>query len=114
MIIAFLVGGAICLLAQLVLDTTNLTAAHVMVLFVSLGAVAGGLGLYEPLVKMAGAGALVPLPSFGNALFKGIVDAWGRDGVMALLGGAIEATAAGLGAAILFGWLAAVVFDPKG
>lgn len=114
LVIAFLVGGAICLVAQLALDLTNLDAAHTMVLFVSLGAVAGGLGLYEPLVQFSGAGALVPLPSFGNALVKGVLEAWNQDGPLAMLGGALEATAVGLGSAILFGWLVAVVFQPKG
>jgi len=112
--VAFVVGGLMCVLAQLVLDLTRLTAAHVMVLFVVLGAVAGGLGLYQPLVEFAGAGALVPLPSFGNAVFQGIMEDVDTRGFIAVFTGGLTAAAWGITSAILFGWLVAALFNPKG
>lgn len=111
---AFLVGGALCLLAQLVVDLVRLQPASTMVLFVSLGALASGLGLYEPLVRLGGAGATVPLPGFGHTLVQGIILDVSRHGVLGLLGGGLEAAAMGLTAAVLFGYLFAVLFDPKG
>ncbi|MCL8207571.1 MAG: SpoVA/SpoVAEb family sporulation membrane protein [Actinomycetia bacterium] len=110
---AFLVGGLLCLLAQLVADLTPLSPAHVMVLFVVLGAVAGGVGLYGPLVKWAGAGATVPLPGFGYTMVQGIGQAVRQDSVMGLLTGSLTAAAAGLKAAVLFGLGAALAFNPR-
>lgn len=111
---AFLVGGTLSLVAQLVLDLGKLTTAHVMVLFVSLGAVASGMGLYEPLVNLGGAGATVPLPGFGHALVQGILEGARKDGLFGLFAGGLTATALGLTAAVLFGYLVALVFNPKG
>ncbi len=111
---AFLVGGLLCLAAQLVVDLARMQPASVMVLFVSLGAVASGLGLYEPLVKFGGAGAMVPLPGFGHTLVQGIILDITRHGVVGLLGGGLEAAAMGITAAVVFGYLAAVLFNPKG
>jgi len=111
---AFLVGGALCTLAQLVVDLTPLTPAHTMVLFVVLGAVAAGLGLYDPLVKAAGAGASVPLTGFGNILVRGIFKDVGRYGVQGLMTGGLTASAAGITMAIVFAALAALAFRPKG
>lgn len=112
-LLAFLVGGILAVLAQLVVDVAGLAPASTMVLFVSLGAVASGLGLYEPLVRVGGAGATVPLPGFGHALVQGIITDISRHGVIGLLGGGLEATAMGLTAAILFGYVFAVLFNPK-
>ncbi len=112
--LAFLVGGALCLAAQLVLDLTRVTPAHVMVLFVSLGAVASGAGLYEPLVKLGGAGAIVPLPAFGHALVDGIVREVGRTGPLGLLTGGFDAVALGLTVAVVSALLAAAIFNPRG
>jgi stage V sporulation protein AE len=111
---AFVIGGALCAVAQLVVDLTPLTPAHTMVLFVSLGAVAAGLGVYEPMVKLAGAGATVPLPGFGYALVKGILKETAAKGALGLLTGGLTATSLGITAAVLFGYLMAVVFNPKG
>jgi stage V sporulation protein AE len=111
--IAFLVGGAMCVLAQLVVDVGRLTAAHVMVLFVVLGAIAGGLGIYQPLVQWAGAGATVPLPGFGYTMVQGIDKATGTAGVMGLLTGGLTAASAGIKAAVLCSLGAALVFNPR-
>ena len=110
---AFLVGGAICTVGQLLLSYTRLTSARILVLFVVLGVVLGGLGLYQPLVDFAGAGASVPLLGFGNALAKGAIEGAKAHGVLGALSGGMSATAAGISAAILFGWLAALVFRPR-
>ena len=110
---AFLIGGAICVIGQLLLSFTRLTSARILVLFVVAGVVLGGLGLYQPLVDFAGAGASVPLLGFGNALAKGAIDGAKEHGVLGAFSGGISATAAGVSAAILFGWLAALIFRPK-
>ena len=110
---AFLVGGAICTVGQLLLSFTRLTSARILVLFVVSGVVLGGLGLYEPLVEFAGAGASVPLLGFGNALAKGAIEGAKTDGVLGAFSGSITATAAGISAAILFGWLVALLFRPR-
>lgn len=110
---AFLIGGAICTVGQLLLSFTRLTSARILVLFVVSGVVLGGLGLYEPLVEFAGAGASVPLLGFGNALAKGAIEGAKTDGVLGAFSGGITATAAGISAAILFGWLVALLFRPR-
>jgi stage V sporulation protein AE len=111
---AFLIGGALCVLAQLVVDLTPLTPAHTMVLFVSLGAVLSGLGLYEGLLKLAGAGASVPLTGFGHVLVQGIVKDVGQKGAGGLLTGGLSAGATGVTAAVLLGGLMALLFTPRG
>jgi len=110
---AFLIGGAICTVGQLLLSFTRLTSARILVLFVVAGVVLGGLGIYQPLVEFAGAGASVPLLGFGNALAKGAIEGAKEHGVLGAFSGGISATAAGVAAAILFGWLAALVFRPR-
>lgn len=110
---AFLIGGAICTVGQLLLSFTRLTSARILVLFVVAGVVLGGLGIYEPLVDFAGAGASVPLLGFGNALAKGAIEGAKEHGVLGALSGGLSATAAGISAAVLFGWLAALIFRPK-
>ena len=110
---AFLIGGAICTVGQLLLSFTRLTSARILVLFVVAGVVLGGLGLYQPIVDFAGAGASVPLLGFGNALAKGAIEGAKEHGILGAFSGGISATAAGISAAVLFGWLAALIFRPK-
>lgn len=111
---AFIVGGGICVIGQLMLDVLKLTPAHTMSALVVVGAVLGGLGLYEPLVKFAGAGASVPISSFGNALVKGALMEAQRDGIIGVLTGIFEVTSAGVSSAIIFGFLGSLLFKPKG
>jgi stage V sporulation protein AE len=111
---AFLIGGLICVIGQLLMDLTPLTPAHVLVLFVVCGAVLSGLGLYQPLVEIAGAGATVPLPGFGHALVTATLEDVNTYGFWGIFSGALRGTAAGITAAMIFGLLAAVMFNPKG
>lgn len=110
---AFLVGGGICLLAQLLIDYTKLTPAKILVSFVVLGVILGGLGVYQPLVDFAGAGASVPLLGFGNTLAKGVREAVQEDGFLGILTGGLKATAGGITVAITAGLLASLFFKPK-
>jgi stage V sporulation protein AE len=110
---AFLVGGGICLLAQLLIDYTKLTPAKILVSFVVLGVILGGLGIYQPLVDFAGAGASVPLLGFGNTLAKGVREAVQEDGFLGILTGGLKATAGGITVAITAGLLASLIFKPK-
>ncbi len=110
---AFLIGGAICTVGQLLLSFTRLTSARILVLFVVSGVVLGGLGVYQPLVDFAGAGASVPLLGFGNALANGAIEGAKAHGILGALSGGLSATATGISAAILFGWLAALIFRPR-
>ena len=112
-IYAFIIGGAICVIGQLLISLTSLTSARVLVLFVVSGVVLTGLGLYEPLVRLAGAGATTPLTGFGYALGKGAIDGAMEDGLMGAFTGGIRATAGGVAAAIVFGALNAAIFTPK-
>ena len=111
---AFIVGGLICVFAQLLFDLTTLTPAHVLVGLVVAGAALAGLGLYDPLVKFAGAGATVPISSFGNALAKGALAEASQRGVLGVLTGMFELTSVGITAAIIFSFAVALVFNPKG
>jgi stage V sporulation protein AE len=111
---AFLIGGAICVIGQFMMDVLKLTPAHTMSTLVVGGAVLGGFGLYDPLVKFAGAGATVPITSFGNSLVKGAMSEAERDGIVGIITGIFEVTSAGISAAIIFGFLAALVFKPRG
>ena len=108
----FLIGGGFCLLGQILLDTTKLTAPRILVIFVVSGVVLQAVGLYEPLVKLAGSGATVPLPGFGYALAKGAMDGAGK-GFLEAITGPIKATAAGVAVAITFGYLVSLIFTPK-
>ena len=110
---AFLVGGGICLLAQLLIDYTKLTPAKILVSFVVLGVILGGIGIYQPLVDFAGAGASVPLLGFGNTLAKGVQEAVQQDGFLGILTGGLKATAGGITVAITAGLLASLIFKPK-
>lgn len=111
---AFLVGGAICAIAQIVLDLTPLTPAHVLTALVVIGGIASALGWYEPLVQFAGAGATVPITSFGHALVKGAIAEAESEGLIGALSGVFKLTSAGITSAIIFAFLAAVIFKPKG
>ncbi|MCX7780253.1 MAG: stage V sporulation protein AE [Negativicutes bacterium] len=111
---AFVIGGLICVIGQLLMDLTPLTPAHVLVLFVVSGAILSGMGLYQPLVELAGAGATVPLPGFGHSLVSGTLEDIGKYGFWGIFSGALRATATGLSAAIAFGFIMAVLFNPKG
>ena len=110
---AFLVGGAICMLGQILIDRTRLTPARILVCYVVLGVILGGTGIYETLVEFAGAGATVPLTGFGNTLAKGVKDAVQEQGLLGVLTGGLKAAAAGITAAVFFGFLAALIFHPK-
>ncbi len=110
---AFLIGGLICALVQILLDRTKLMPGRVMVLLVCGGAVLGFMNLYEPLVKFAGAGASVPLLGFGNVLWKGVKEAVDKEGIIGLFMGGFKASAVGISAALIFGYLASLLFKPK-
>lgn len=111
---AFIIGGMICFIGQILMDGFKLTPAHTMCALVVSGAVLGGLGLYDPLIKFAGAGASVPISSFGNQLVKGALQEAEQTGIIGVLTGIFEITSAGISAAIIFGFLSALVFRPKG
>lgn len=110
---AFLVGGAICLIAQLLIDYTKLTPAKILVSFVVLGVILGGIGLYQPLVDFAGAGASVPLLGFGNTLAKGVREAIEECGFLGIFTGGLKATAGGITVAIVAGLLVSLIFKQK-
>lgn len=110
---AFWVGGLICALVQILLDKTQLLPGRVMVILVCLGAVLGAVGLYQPLIDYAGAGASVPLLGFGNTLWKGVREAVDEKGFLGLFLGGLKASAAGISAALIFSYLASWVFEPK-
>ena len=110
---AFLLGGALCVIGQILIDKTKLTPARILVLYVVAGVVLGALGLYQPLVDWGGAGATVPLTGFGNTLAKGVKEAVQEDGILGAVTGGLKATAGGITAAVFFGLLAALIFKPK-
>ena len=110
---ASLVGGAICLIGQLLIDKTKLTPARILVSYVVIGVLLGAVGLYEPFAEFAGAGATVPLTGFGNTLAKGVREAVDKQGFLGVFTGGLKATAGGIAAAIVAGLLAAILFRPK-
>ena len=110
---AFWVGGLICAVVQILLDRTKLMPGRVMVLLVCSGAVLGCLQIYEPLLKYAGAGASVPLLGFGNVLWKGVKEGVDNNGFIGLFMGGFQASAVGISAALIFGYLASLIFEPK-
>lgn len=105
---AFIVGGIICMLAQILIDKTNMTPARILVLLVVTGVVLTALGIYEPIVKFAGAGATVPLSGFGYLMANGVVDAIQKYGVLGILTGGLTAGSAGISAAVFCGYVAAL------
>ena len=111
---AFIIGGLICVIGQIILDVFRFTPAHTMVILVVAGAILGGLGLYDPLIKFAGAGASVPISSFGNSLVKGAMQEAKTNGYIGVLTGIFQITSSGISSAIIFGFLASLIFRPKG
>lgn len=110
---AFLVGGAICVVAQILIDKTKMTPARILVSFVIAGVVLGAVGAYKPLVDFAGAGATVPLTGFGYLISEGVREAVDKQGLLGALTGGLTAAAGGISAALVFGYLAAVLFKGK-
>ena len=116
MIKAFLLGGALCAIGQLLMDLTpfKITPGHILVGYVTIGAVLSASGIYGPLVDWGGAGATVPLSGFGHSLAQGAIEGVKEKGLLGALGGGLEATSVGIAAAIVFGLIAATFFNPKG
>lgn len=110
---AFVVGGIICVLTQILMEKTRLMPGRIMVILVTTGTVLGAIGLYEPLVQFAGAGASVPLTGFGNVLWKGMKMAVDNSGFLGLFKGGFTACAVGVSAALVFGYIASWIFKPK-
>ena len=110
---AFIVGGLICMLVQIFLDHTKLMPGRVLVLLVIAGVILGGVGIYEPLQQWAGCGASVPLSGFGYNLSKGVMEAVNDEGFIGLFKGGFKAAAAGTSAALVFSYLASLIFKPK-
>ena len=110
---AFLVGGLLCLIGQILVDKTKLTPARILVGYVAAGVILGAFGLYQPIIDFAGAGATVPLTGFGATLAKGVKEAIDESGALGILTGGLKATAGGISAAIIFGLLAGILFKPK-
>ena len=110
---AFLIGGMICALAQVLLDRTRLMPGRVMVLLVVSGCILGFAGVYEPFARCAGAGASVPLLGFGNTLWKGVKEGIEKEGLLGIFKGGLTASSAGICGALVFGYLSSLVFQPK-
>lgn len=110
---AFLIGGLFCLIGQILIDKTKLTPARILVSYVVIGVFLGAIGVYEPLVEFAGAGATVPLTGFGYNLAKGVREAVAEDGFLGVLTGGLKATAGGITAAVTAGLLASLLFKAK-
>ncbi len=115
LLMAFLVGGSLCLVGQLVMDLTKpgITPGHILVGYITMGALLSALGLYQPLIDLGGAGATIPLSGFGHSLAQGAIAGVQEKGLLGAFSGGVEATAGGITAAIVFGYLAAVFFNPK-
>lgn len=112
-LIAFLVGGGICALVQILMDNTKLMPGRIMVILVCLGSLLGALGIYEPFANWGKAGATVPLVGFGNVLFKGIKKAIDEEGFIGLFKGGFTSSAVGISAALIFSYIASLLFSPK-
>ena len=110
---AFIVGGLLCLIGQILIDKTKLSPARILVGYVVTGVFLGGLGLYKPLAEFAGAGATVPLTGFGYLLSKGVREAVNKDGFLGIFSGGLKAAACGITAAIIAGLLVSLIFKPK-
>ena len=109
----FIIGGLICIIGQILIDKTKLTPARILVIFVTTGAILGGLGIYQYLVDFAGAGATVPLTGFGYNLAKGAIEGVKQSGFIGAFTGGVKAAAGGIAAAVFFGYLAALISKPK-
>lgn len=110
---AFWVGGAICALVQILMEKTKLLPGRIMVILVCTGALLGAIGFYEPLISYAGAGATVPLLGFGNTLWKGVKEAIDSYGFIGIFMGGLKASAVGISAALVFSYIASLIFQPK-
>ena len=110
---AFLIGGAICVIAQIVIDKTKLTPARILVSYVVIGVILGGIGIYKPFLEFAGAGASVPLTGFGASLAKGVKEAVDKQGFLGIFTGGLKQCAAGITVAIVSGLLASLIFKDK-
>ncbi|SHE56188.1 stage V sporulation protein AE [Clostridium fallax] len=110
---AFIVGGIICIIAQVLMDKTKLTPGRILVSFVTIGAILGAFGIYDKIVEFGGAGATIPLPGFGNSLAKAAIKEVRENGLLGAFSGGIKGTAAGITAAIFFGYIMALIFNPK-
>lgn len=110
---AFVIGGALCMIAQILIDKTRLTPARILVTYVTVGVLLGALGLYKPLVDFAGAGATVPLTGFGYLISEGVREAVDKQGLLGALTGGFTSAAGGIAAALVFGYLAAIMFRGK-
>ena len=110
---AFLVGGIICVIGQVLIDKTKLTSARILVLFVVLGCILGGIGIYPKIVDFAGAGATIPLLGFGNNLAKGVINEVNNVGFIGIFSGGIKSAATGITASIAFAFIMALIFNPK-
>ena len=110
---AFIVGGIICIIGQILIDKTKLSPARILVIYVSLGSILGGIGLYKYLIDFAGCGATVPLTGFGSLLAKGTIEEIQNNGLIGILSGGLKASAAGIAAAVFFGYIASLASKPK-
>lgn len=110
---AFCVGGAICVIGQILIDKTKLTPARILVAYVTIGAILGGLGIYKYLIDFAGCGATVPLTGFGNLLAKGVISEISSNNIIGAFTGGIKAASGGIASAIFFGYIASLVSKPK-
>lgn len=110
---AFIVGGLLCAIGQVLIDYTKLTPARILVTYVVVGVFLGAIGVYEPLIKLAGSGATVPLTGFGYLLAKGVKEAVEKDGLLGALTGGFTAASAGIATAIVFGFIVGIIFKPK-
>lgn len=113
-LLAFLFGGVVCALGQVILDKSKLTQADLMVIIVVVGSLFSALGIYQPLINMFGAGAMVPVSNFGHILTQGVIEGYDQNGVLGALEGGLGQAAAVLSAAILFGYILGLLFRPKG
>lgn len=112
-LMAFIVGGIICVIGQILIDKTQLTSARILVLFVVIGCLLGGIGIYDKIVEIGGAGASVPLTGFGNVLARGVKESIDKEGFIGIFTGGMKAASAGITAAILFGFFTSLIFEVK-
>lgn len=110
---AFWVGGLICAVVQILMEKTKMMPGRIMVLLVCTGVVLGAIGIYEPFAEFAGAGATVPLLGFGNTLWKGVMEGMQKDGMLGIFTGGLTASAGGICAALVFGYIASLIWQPK-
>lgn len=110
---AFVIGGLICALVQILMDKTKLMPGRIMVLLVVSGAILGAVGIYQPFIDWAGSGAAIPLLGFGNTLWKGVKEGIGQDGFLGIFKGGLTASSAGIAAALVFAYLGSLIFEPK-